>query len=38
MENERKFTPQKTTEKSQPENDSMENSHPKNGRKIKPGK
>ena len=38
MENDRKCTPWKMTEKSQPENDRMENAHPENGRKITPGK
>ena len=38
MEKGRKCTPWKTTEKSQLENDRMENAHPENGRKITPGK
>ena len=34
MENDRKCTPRKMTEKSQPENDRMENAHLENGRKF----
>ena len=38
MEKGRKCTPWKMTEKSQPENDRMENAHPEYGGKITPGK
>ena len=36
MEKGRKCTPRKMTEKSQPENDRMENVHPENDRKSTP--
>ena len=38
MEKGRKCTPRKMTEKSQLENDRMENAHPEIGRKNTPGK
>ena len=38
MENDRKCTPQKMSEKSEPENDRMKKAHLENGTKITPGK